>query len=128
MSQPFVTIAVRNRGAQTCWLKGYPQVRAFGHGSLGQPRRLRIGVRHGSVYALQDPGPARVTIPSNGSASFTVGTATAYGNRKNLLGITGLRVTVPRTTGAFAVPVDLDASGPPHRPIPVRVTALQPSG
>jgi hypothetical protein len=125
MSQPFVTVALRNDAAEPCSMKGYPALAAFGHAPGGPTQRLPIEIHRGSVYEREDPGARTVVLPSQGAAVFTVGTATAYGGADGRLAITSLRVAVPHTAGTFAVPVNLDASSPARRPVPVRVTALQ---
>src|SRR3954447_8117489 len=60
MSQPFVTVALRNEGTQPCLMKGYPALAAFGHAPGAQIRRLPIEVHRGSVYEREDPGPRTV--------------------------------------------------------------------
>lgn len=130
MSQPFVTIALRNRSADACRLVGYPALAAFGHGALGHgksdpSRRLGIHLRRGSIYERTDPGPRRLVVPPYGTVSFTVGTATAYQGGAHLLIITRFDITLTGETAAIPVRVQMYASGPRDKPIPVGVTALQ---
>jgi hypothetical protein len=125
MSQPFVTIALRNRTARACRLSGYPTLRAFGHGMAGPSRRLVIQIHRGSIYERTDPGPRRLVLPPHGAVSFNVGTGTAYQGGKYLLAITRLDITSPGGTSSIPVRVQMYASRPRGEPIPVGVTALQ---
>jgi hypothetical protein len=126
MSQPFVTVALRNRTARPCRLGGYPALRASGHARAGPSRRLVIQMHRGSIYERTDPGPRRLVLPPHGAVSFSVGTGTAYQGGKHLLTITRLEVTPPGGSTSFPVRVQMYATRPRGEPIPVGVTALEP--
>lgn len=125
MSQPFLTIALRNTGTRRCVLDGYAVVRAEGHAGWRQdrPRRLRIRVADRSTYEVRDPGPRPVSLAPGASARFTVGTATAYQGGAHVWTISRLRIGTG--SGSYVdLAVELLASAPVGQPIPVDVTAF----
>lgn len=126
MSQPFVTIALRNDGPGVCRLRGYPDVVAYGQpDGAGPSRRLGIRVRNGSIYERPDRGPRNVVLLPHEAAVFSVGTATAYDGGAHLITVTRLGITPPGDTVSLSLRVDLAASHPRGKPIPVGVTAVQ---
>jgi hypothetical protein len=122
-SQPFVTIALRNSSATACALRGYPEVSAFGHRPGAPVSRLAIHARHESIYERRDPGPHRVRLGPGATASFNIGTATAYDG--SLVTVTRLLIRPPGQAAGIPVHVGMYANGPRGRPIPVGVTALR---
>ena len=129
MSQPFADIAVTNTGAASCQLKGYPQIQAWGHRgwkAATQSVRLGIIVHHG-VYERADNGPRRVTVQPRQAAYFSVGTATAYQGGLHGIIINRLSATLPGTQSPKALLINLAATRPQGRRIPVGVTALRPA-
>jgi hypothetical protein len=126
MSQPFADIAVTNRGSTSCSLEGYPHIEAWGHpGTPGATisQRLNIRVRHG-IYERTDPGPRRVILHPHDVAFFSVGTGTAYQGGLHPFVIERLAVTLPDARAPQMVSVDLVATRPVGRRIPVGITAL----
>ncbi len=123
-SQPFVTIALRNKSRTDCALRGYPTVAAFGHLRVHAPRlQLAIAVHRGNIIERADPGSHLVVLSPGGVSSFNIGTATAYGT--SVITITEWDITVPGTTTPFRMHTRMDASRPHGARVPVRVTALQ---
>src|SRR4051794_3332365 len=55
MSQPFVSVKLRNRSAKACGLKGYAGLEAIGHRKGERNQQLRLDVRQGSVYERPTP-------------------------------------------------------------------------
>lgn len=124
-SQPFATIALTNRGSRSCTLRGYPGLAAFGHAeSETADKRLAIRTTH-IIYERVDRGPRLVVVRPAEAASFSVGTATAYDGGVHLVTITALHIIVPGTAAPITLQMDMLASGPEGRPIPVGVTAFQ---
>lgn len=122
-SQPFVTIALRNHSATACALHGYPRLSAVGHRLGGSVKRLRIQIRRGPVYERRDPGHHHVALTPGTTASFSIGTATAYD--PPLVTLTRLLVRLPGETASLPVRVQMYATAPRSRPIPVGVTAVR---
>jgi hypothetical protein len=126
MSQPFVSVKLHNRSINACRLEGYAGLRGIGHGKRERNQRLRLDVRHGSVYERPDP-PARPFVLDSGVfALFDVSTGTAYPGPPRHLVITRLLIRVPGSGAPLPLRVRLPASHPPHRPIPIRTTAFVP--
>jgi hypothetical protein len=126
MSQPFADVAVTNRGTTSCLLKGYPRIEAWGHAGTqdaSHSKRLGIRVRHG-IYERTDPGPRRVVLHPDDSAFFSVGTGTAYQGGLHPIVIERLAVTLPDAQTPTTLAVDLVATRPVGRSIPVGITAL----
>lgn len=125
-SQPFVVIALTNTSASACELTGYPGLTAAGHASStpSVTNTLHISVTDGPTYERSDPGPQRVELPPNASASFALGTGTAYDGGAHMYSITRLQVTVPGDRTSIPVALKIAASGPAGQPIPVAVTAF----
>jgi Protein of unknown function (DUF4232) len=122
-SQPFVIIAVTNSGP-TCLIDGYPGIENVEGYEItpkrGRTQSLAVAVRDGSDYERLDPGPHPVTLATRGSASFALGTGTAYPGP--LYGITTLSITLPGRAVPLGVSnVGIGCSG---APIPIRVTAF----
>lgn len=124
MSQPFLVISLTNQGTASCHLRGYPVVSMVGKGEHegGFSHDLRITVHHGSIYERSDPSPGRVELTPRHTASFALGTATAWDGR--IFDITQLAITPPGTHTPLHLKVTLMASAPTGEPIPVGVTAL----
>ncbi|MCW2792442.1 MAG: hypothetical protein JWO76_1540 [Nocardioides sp.] len=123
MSQPFLDVAIRNRGDRSCLLRGYPTVRARGRsGSSGGSTPRDLAVHHG-LYERPDPGPARVVLRPGGSAVFSIGTATAYDGGQHLT-LTRLSVALPWSAAPLALRVQLPATRPVGRPVPLGITAI----
>jgi hypothetical protein len=127
MSQPFLEIALTNRGTTRCRLRGYPAVTAVGHRAFAdeQAAPLRLVVHPGSIYERTDPGPQWVELSPRHRAFFALGTVTAYQGGVHLLEITELAITPEGNHAALHLTVDLLASAPANQPIPVGVTAIQ---
>jgi hypothetical protein len=85
--------------------------------------RLAIRVDHGSIYERRDPGPHQVRLTPGATASFDLGTATAYDGP--LLSVTRVLIRPPGQAAGIPVHVGMYANGPRGRPIPVGVTALR---
>jgi len=122
-SQPFVTIALRNRSATACALRGYPGVSAFGHRPGAPVTKLAIHVRRGPIYERRDPGPHQVPLMQGATSSFNIGTATAYG--PPLITLTRLLIRPPGETATIPVHVQMYATRSRGRPIPLGVTAVR---
>jgi hypothetical protein len=125
-SQPFVVIALTNTSASVCELTGYPQITATGYASStpATTGKLQVTVTDGAIYERGDPGPQRIELSPHASASFALGTATAYDGGAHLYSITRLGITVPGDQTSVPVTVNIAASSPANQPIPVTVTAL----
>jgi hypothetical protein len=123
MSQPFVIIAVTNYGRR-CSIDGYPgMVGATGRSQQGQASSLPIEVVDGPDYEHPDPGPQRLILSRGATASFALGTATAYDGP--IYGILSLSVTLPgSSSSAFHVPVETNADSMIGTPIRLKVTAF----
>jgi hypothetical protein len=79
-SAPFVIIALTNTSRSRCQLTGYPRISATGY-AQSTPTvtgSLPIKLTDGAIYERTDPGPRRIELAPHGSASFALGTATAY--------------------------------------------------
>lgn len=127
MSQPFADVAVTNTGATSCVLTGYPRIRAWGHRGWHTTKpaiRLGILVHHG-IYERIDRGPRPVILHSHRQAFFSVGTEAAYQGGSHPIILTRLRVTLPDTQSAKTLRIDLLATRPPGRRVPVGVTAVR---
>lgn len=132
MSQPFSDIAVTNTGTQTCVLSGYPRIHAQGHPEGTDPdpstvMQLPIAVRRGRSYERIDPGPHPVVIQPLHEVFFSIGTATAFQGGRHLITLTRLTIVLPVTNAPKTLPINLLASKPPGRRIPVTITAIGPS-
>ncbi len=125
-SQPFVVIALTNTSTSACELSGYPQLTAAGYAQAtpSATNMLHITVTDGPTYERSDPGPKRVELPPNASASFALGTGTAYDGGAHMYSITRLEITLPGDRTSIPVTLNIAASGPAGQPIPVTVTAF----
>jgi photosystem II stability/assembly factor-like uncharacterized protein len=125
MSQPFMDIALRNAGATACALRGYASLDAFGAHSGAANHRLDVDVRHRDSYERADPGPHRVVLRPLQRALLSIGTAAAYQGGAHLFEIDRLSLRIPHTGGPITLSgLQLYASAPRHRPIPVSLTAV----
>lgn len=127
MSQPFADISVTNTGAASCVLTGYPRIEAWGHEGLQDTARLvrlDILIHHG-LYERADQGPRRVVVQPHHAAYFSVGTGAAYQGGAHPIVITRLSVTLPGTQSARTLSIDLIATRPLGRSIPVGITAVR---
>jgi len=122
-SQPFVAVELRNEGRQRCAIEGYPRVTADGVSAGGRTGVLAVREKHGDLYERKDPGRQLVLLEPGEAAVFHVGTSTAYDVGTQT--ITQLRIHLPDVRGRLTVPLQLEASRPPMRRIPLGVTALQ---
>lgn len=114
-SQPFVIIAVTNKGAR-CFVDGYPRITAVsGHKVQSPTRPLPIWVIDGADYEHHDPGAHLITLNRGSAASFALGTTTASGT---LYAITALSVTLPGDSTPLRVSVHTAASAWSGSPIP----------
>jgi hypothetical protein len=127
MSQPFMDLAVTNTGADSCVLSGYPSIRVRGHrGRPGEPStaaHMVISVRHGT-YERVDRGPRRLVLRPQRRAFFSMGTATAYQGGRHPIALTELVVVLPGTRIAKTLPIDMIATRPADRSIPIGITAV----
>jgi hypothetical protein len=125
-SQPFVIIALTNTSGSPCQLTGYPRISATGY-AQSTPTvtgTLPIRVSDGSIYERTDPGPRRIELAPRGSASFALGTGTAYDGGAHVYTITRLQVVVPGDQTGVPLTTSIGASAPAGRPIPITVTAF----
>ncbi len=125
MSQPFLDIELTNQGTTACHLRGYVSLTAVGHPLHGPSRRVEIALHRGPFYERSDPGPRRVDLQPGHSASFGVGTVTAWQGGKHLMDIIRLTITPPGGRTPIPLHVELPASAPAGKPIPVAVTAVE---
>lgn len=125
MSQPFLDIELTNQGTTACHLRGYVSLTAVGHPLHGPNRRVEIALHRGSFYERVDPGPRRVDLQPGHSASFGVGTVTAFQGGKHLIDIIRLTITPPGGHTPISLHVEQPASAPVGKPIPVAVTAVE---
>jgi hypothetical protein len=123
MSQPFVIIAVTNYGPR-CSIDGYPGiVGATGRSQQGQAASLSIEVVDGPDYEHPDPGPHRLVLSPGATASFALGTGTAYDGP--LYEILSLSIILPgSSSSALHVPVETNADSMIGTPIRLEVTAF----
>jgi hypothetical protein len=126
MSQPFSDIALTNTGTTSCVLLGYPGIRV--RGFRGEDRRagtvpLAISLHHG-LYERTDPGPRRVVLRPEHKVFFSIGTATAFQGGLHLITLTQLIAVLPGTNVPATLSIDLLASSPPGKRIPVGITAI----
>jgi hypothetical protein len=93
-------------------------------GSAGTPviRDLAIHVRRGAFTEARDRGPNRIGLRPGSRAVFSVGTATAYS--ADLIEIRELLFTLPGAAGSLRVRLDIYATAPPRKRIPVYLTAF----
>ncbi|HKE64901.1 MAG TPA: DUF4232 domain-containing protein [Micromonosporaceae bacterium] len=103
-NQPFAIIALRNRGA-ACYLDGYPTIAAAYGTASGVRASVPIHVVDSGNYERSDPGPHRVTLAPGGSASFAIGTATAFDTPIET--VTALSLTVPGSATTVTVPISI---------------------
>ncbi|HEU0241668.1 MAG TPA: DUF4232 domain-containing protein [Micromonosporaceae bacterium] len=103
-NQPFAVIALRNRGA-ACYLDGYPTVAAAYGTASGVRVNVPIHVVDGGNYERSDPEPHHVTLAPGGSASFAMGTETAFDTPIET--ITALSLTVPGSATTVTVPISI---------------------
>jgi hypothetical protein len=125
-SQPFVIIALVNNGPR-CSIDGYPKVvSATGQMQQAPPTPLPIKVIDGPNYEHPDPGPHRLTLARGATASFALGTGTAYGGGAHLYTILSLRIALPGkpSSSAIRVPVQTIVSAPSGAPFRLEVTAF----
>lgn len=128
MSQPFADISVTNTGAASCVLRGYPQIEAWGHEGLqdtARSVRLDILIHHG-IYERADQGPRRVIVQPQRAAFFSVGTGAGYQGGAHPIVISRLVVTLPGTHSPRTLSLNLIATRPVGRSIPVGITAVRP--
>jgi hypothetical protein len=124
MSQPFVIIAVTNHGPR-CSIDGYPGiVGATGTAQQAQAAAsLPIEVVDGPDYEHPDPGPHRLLLSPGATASFALGTGTAYDGP--VYEILSFSVTLPGSSfSALHVPVETNADSMIGTPIRLEVTAF----
>jgi hypothetical protein len=129
MSQPFSDIALTSNRTTTCAISGYPRIRArgfLGEDRHGEPLALAISVHHG-MYERVDPGPRRAVLRPHHPLFFSVGTATAYQGGLHPIMLTQLIAVLPGTHVPITVPIDLLATKPQDRKIPVGITAITAS-
>ena len=130
MSQPFADISVTNSGRRACVLTGYPRVAVVGFRAWpdkpAPSMRLRIAVHHG-IYERVDPGPHRLVLQPLHDVFFSIGTATAYQGGLHPITMNRLSVILPRTHTPKTLAINLMATRPPGRKIPVGITALTAS-
>jgi hypothetical protein len=120
-SQPFVAIAVTNRGP-SCAIGGYPLiVGAWGHTLSGAERELPISVVDGSEYERHDPAPHRLILKQGSAVSFDLGTNTATGS---VYVISELKVMLPGESSPLLVSVHTGGSALIGSPIRLLVTAF----
>jgi hypothetical protein len=120
-SQPFVVIAVTNKGPN-CVVEGYPLIAAaLGHTLTGAVRVVPISVVDGSDYEHRDPGPHPLILKRGTSVSFDVGTNTASGT---VYTISELEVTLPGGSSPLDVSVHTGGSAFAGLPIQLVVTAF----
>jgi hypothetical protein len=122
-SQPWAVIALTNTSGSPCELNGYPRLAATGYPGNGPAAigPLNIDVRNGSIMERTDPGPGRITLAPHATASFAIGTGTAY---DTLYTVAQVRVMVSGDQTGVLVTVNMSASAPTGAPIPIGVTAL----
>jgi len=114
-SQPFVIIAVTNKGA-LCFVDGYPRITAVsGHKVQGPTRPLPIKVIEGADYEHPNPGAHLVTLNGGSAASFALGTTTGSGTYYT---ITGLGVTLLGHSTPLRGSVHTEGSAWSGSPIP----------
>jgi len=116
-------LVLTNKTATECSVNGYPTITAIGHTSTGHAGVLPTAIVHGT-YFRPDPGPHLVLLAAGRSASCVVETELAYSGGANLATITALRIAPPGLATSVTISVDLGATGPPGKPIPIAITAL----
>lgn len=125
-SQPFVIIALVNHGPR-CSIDGYPKViSASGRTQQARTESLPIKVIDGPDYEHPDPGPHRLTLVRGATASFALGTGTAYGGGAHLYTILSLSIALPgkSSSSAIRVPVQTNVSAQSGVPFRLEVTAF----
>jgi hypothetical protein len=123
MSQPFMDVSIRTK--RPCRLRGYPSIRAWAHGaSTSTSARLKISLSHG-LYERADAGPHTIVVTKDHPAMFSLGTDSAYQGGRNHVSITRFRIALPGSTTAVNLHVDMRATFPPGKPVPIGITALQ---
>ncbi len=129
MSQPFADIAVTNAGTASCLLRGYPRIEAWGNaGGTNTNQSVRMGILiHHGIYERVDHGPLPVIVKPHHAAFFSVGTGAAYQGGLHPITIDRLSVALPGTQSAKTLSLNLLATRPVGRRIPVGVTAVRPA-
>ena len=69
MQQPAAFFGLTNKSATSCSLDGYPALTLYDEAG----HRISTGIRHGSSYQVNDPGPHVVTVHPGDSAYFGFG-------------------------------------------------------
>ena len=70
------------------------------------------------------PARTAVVVRPHHNAYFSIGTATAYQGGLHIIALTRLGVTLPGVPVTKALPISLNATRPPGRPIPIGITAV----
>lgn len=127
-SQPFDEIVLTNAGPSPCRLSGYPQLTAWGRSGNAPSAPLKTVLTRGSTYAVPDPGPRAFVVAPGRSAWFAISTGTAYGSA--LLRFDRVVIDISGAAGGKAdgvkLALSMDATSPPGKAIPVKVTAFAP--
>jgi hypothetical protein len=122
-SQTFSRLVLTNLSKTECYVNGYPSITAIGHTTAGHAGVLPLAITHGT-YFRPDPGPHLVRLAGGQSASCVVETELAYSGDANPDTITELRIAPPDLAASETIDVDLGATGPPGKPVPMEITAL----
>jgi hypothetical protein len=122
-SQTFSVLVLTNQTKTECSVTGYSSIAAFGHTVSGPVGVLRVAISHGT-YFRPDPGPHLVLLAGGQSASCVVETKMAYSGGANPDTITQLRIAPPGSATGETIDVNLGATGPPGKPVPMAITAL----
>jgi hypothetical protein len=137
MTQPFIAVALINKGPSLCSINGYPHLSASGitQSTSGKPtsalRPLRILLGKGGLIVPilpDDPVPHTVLLKPGTATWFTVRTETRSGT---FTSIRVLEITVPGDASAIRLVVPpsagLTAMEAPGTPIPIVVSPFNPA-
>ncbi len=96
-----VTFALRNNGATSCPLTGYPEIQLLGAGGV----KLTTNSVHGGGASFTDFPPATVNLAGGATAYFNMGFSDVpTGGESSCPTATALQVTPPGASAALQVP------------------------
>ena len=124
-SHTFSLLVLTNQRKTACSIDGYPTLAMIGRTASGNAGVLPVAISHGT-YFRPDPGPHLVLLAQRQSASCAIETEMAYSGGTNPDMITELSIAPSDSATSETIRIDLGATGPPGKPVPIAITALVP--